>query len=660
MRGALHTVHVTDPAFLAGGGSPYEGQQKPLCDAKLVTVRGGQSVAPNFNLFTPVPLPTHFWGLTINDLGLSQDKTQIGYGEAQPLPGVPMGIYDWSGRLVDTVTTDYNGMYEATEPSTSSYNCPLPAGPCPGMYYFKGNDPGQPGHANPNYNPRFRTIGTNFQAWPGLFTATDTAPTQVGVISVAPGTAQIRPVVCDVSGDTPQLMAVSQPYMKSTVQGQVPHASQVNQVTSFRIQGSGSTRTATLSLATPPVVDPSAVGQAVTVTVSGGSAAQQTALNGPHTITGRTNTTISFTIPSVTNTTATTTGTATIAAYTTPGLVPNTTQQITVQGSGFGSNPTVTLTPAGSNTAVQQAVAVGVSDTALTFTVSTGAVGGPTPGVYRLSITSANGKGAVNGLTFHILGGDYNPRLIQVNPPASFPSQTAADTFRTPTGFKLDPNIASGVETVVQDALDRAARFNQALVVVWPNPTAADNPTGDYFENLVMHSPVKIQGVGPGGFQGTTYVPGTRLNGLGFNPDNAQGAAWVAKVASIAYQGPADVPDSAVVTVLSTGNFHAGFKAAIDGVTVTGGSIADFPTALGAIYGGTQTPAGAPASLVSQGGGIYVHASADNLQITNNVIVGNGGSYGGGIRIGTAYDPNFGTRAAIHNDNVVHRAQPDP
>ena len=124
-----------------------------------------------------------------------------------------MGIYDWSGRLVDTVTTDYNGMYEATEPSTSSYNCPLPAGPCPGMYYFKGNDPGQPGHANPNYNPRFRTIGTNFQAWPGLFTATDTAPTQVGVISVAPGTAQIRPVVCDVSGDTPQLMAVSRPFL---------------------------------------------------------------------------------------------------------------------------------------------------------------------------------------------------------------------------------------------------------------------------------------------------------------------------------------------------------------------------------------------------------------------------------------------------------------
>ncbi|MDT5024773.1 MAG: hypothetical protein QOE61_1199, partial [Micromonosporaceae bacterium] len=30
--GVNHTVHVTNPAFLAGGGSPFEGQQKPLCD----------------------------------------------------------------------------------------------------------------------------------------------------------------------------------------------------------------------------------------------------------------------------------------------------------------------------------------------------------------------------------------------------------------------------------------------------------------------------------------------------------------------------------------------------------------------------------------------------------------------------------------------------
>ena len=211
---------MTDQAFIDGGGSPFQGQQRPNCDAKLVTVRGNQAVAPNFNLFTEVPLPTHFWGLTINDLGLSNDKHQLGYGEAQPLPHVPMGIYDWAGRLVDTVETDFNGMYEAIEPSTGTFNCPLPAGPCPNMYRFVGNDPGQPGHVNEKYNPRFRTIATNFQAWPGLFTVTDTAPTQVAVTAVAPGTSQVVSVDCSPATTPPakvqpQIFRISKPVFRA-------------------------------------------------------------------------------------------------------------------------------------------------------------------------------------------------------------------------------------------------------------------------------------------------------------------------------------------------------------------------------------------------------------------------------------------------------------
>ena len=55
--GPLHKVKVTNEAFLAGGGSPFEGYDQPLCSDKLVTVRTGQATAPNFNLFTPVPHP---------------------------------------------------------------------------------------------------------------------------------------------------------------------------------------------------------------------------------------------------------------------------------------------------------------------------------------------------------------------------------------------------------------------------------------------------------------------------------------------------------------------------------------------------------------------------------------------------------------------------
>ena len=38
-----------------------------------------------------------------------------------------------------------------------------------------------------------------------------------------------------------------------------------------------------------------------------------------------------------------------------------------------------------------------------------------------------------------------------------------------------------------------------------------------------MHHQVRIQGVGPGGFDPDgTFVPGSIIDGAGFNPDNAE------------------------------------------------------------------------------------------------------------------------------------------
>ena len=293
--GANHTVHVTDPGFLNAGGSPYEGQDKPLCDAKLITTRGNQTVAPNFNLFTDVPLPTHFWGLTINDLGLArQDPGRLRRG-----PGhcrtCRWASTTGAGRLVDTVLTDHNGMYEATEPSTSSYNCPLPAGPCPGMYYFKGNDPGQPGRPNEDYNPRFRTIGTDFQAWPGLFTVTDTAPTQTSAIAITPDGAIAQPVICDVNAGvtdpakaTPDIYAVSDPYMKSasTPPPSRNIGAQTLAVSSITTTGAAS-RTARLTVtgldttALPPTITLNLT----TTNTPGMNATLRNALNGTHPVT---------------------------------------------------------------------------------------------------------------------------------------------------------------------------------------------------------------------------------------------------------------------------------------------------------------------------------------------------------------------------------------
>jgi hypothetical protein len=527
--GALHEVHVTDQPFVDGGGSPFEGQRRPRCDTKLVQVRGGQTSAPNFNLFTPVPLPTHFWGLVINDLGLSHDKRSTAYGEAEGLADVPVGLYDWAGRLLDTVDTDFNGFYEAIEPSTSTYNCPLPAGPCANMYRFVGNDPGQPDHLNRNYNPRFRTIATNFQAWPGLYTVTDTAPTMVSAQALAPGSTQVGPVNCAPAGDTPQLFAVSKPFLRST----------------------------------------------------------------------------------------------------------DNNRQLTITGSGFGTrgpNSAVTL----GGVPISPSVTINSwSDRQITVTVGRPLL----PGTSTLTVTGNNRQRTSNGLSLQLLGSTtgqalgtvLNPRLLQVNPP----------------GSAVNPDEIT--YSTVQAALEAAARASgTAVVAVWPKAAGPNNPAGAYYENVVVHSSVRLQGVGPGGqYADGSYVPGSVLDGRGYAPDNDSGAAWLNLVASIPYAGPAVVPDGAVVTVLArTNQFNLLNAPAVNGFRITGGNQSDFPNNINAVNGGIKTPYGAPGAVVTQGGGVYLHAEARYAQITDNVIVGNSGAYGGAVRVGTPYTNS-------HNENVT-------
>ncbi|GAB3589685.1 hypothetical protein GCM10027446_02760 [Angustibacter peucedani] len=528
--GDLHQVHVTNQNFIDGGGSPFEGQMRPSCADKLVTVRSNQATAPNFNLFTPVPLPTYFWGLTINDLGLSLDRRSINYGEAQGLPDVPMGLYDWTGRLMDTVHTDFNGMYEALEPSTSTYNCPLPAGPCPGMYRFVGNDPGTPDHPNADYNPRFRTIATNFQAWPGLYTVTDTAPTQVATTALSPGSTQANATMCDLDAAQPQPLAVDKPYLRK---------------------------------------------------------------NGAN-------------------------------------------QTLTVTGSGFGATKGTGQVTLGSTVLTTTTW----NDKQIVATVPSSIASGP----QTLAIRAGNGQRSVNGLTVQVLDPTNNatlgltptnPRLAEVGPGKPYATVQAALEAANPTTSR-----------------------RYWLVVVWPNARTTANPQGEYTENVIVHHQVRIQGVGPGGFDSAgTFVPGSIIDGSGFNPDNPSGTDWIALLSGLTYSGPAAVPDAAVVTVLNdptkVGVVPVSYYPAIDGFTIRGGAQSDFPTSINEVNGGIKTPYGANGALVTQGGGVFVHSGVVNLRVTDNVIRGNGGSYGGGVRVGTPYAGNLRNYGFVLSRNQI-------
>jgi hypothetical protein len=223
--GALHTVDVAgiepdgpnaveNPSFAAEGGSPFEGMEKPLCDTKLVTLNNGTSIAPDFTLFTEVPIPGKWKGYIISDLTLSVDKRSLYFGEKAGMPNAAIGVYDFNNRLVTTVTSDFNGTYEVLLPSTHTASCPSPSGICASMYYMLGNDPGQPGALNPNYNPQYRTIGATFEIWPGQMLPSDLAPTRMVPWVLNPSTTQQAPPDCSLDATTPQLFAVSQPYVE--------------------------------------------------------------------------------------------------------------------------------------------------------------------------------------------------------------------------------------------------------------------------------------------------------------------------------------------------------------------------------------------------------------------------------------------------------------
>ena len=213
--GPMATVDAdpSNPDLKNVGGSPYEGLQTPSCQYKLIHVEAGQSVAPNFNLWTDVPIPAKFYGYVTDDVSVSTDRRSTMLGEVAGVGNVPVGLYDWTNRLLTTVDSDPNGLFEVLMPSTNSYNCPVPAGPCAGMFRFVGNDPGQPQRPNINYNPAYRTIAANFQSWPGVFTSADTAPTRTTIQIEGPGSQFSATAVCRADPLTePQLFRVDWPY----------------------------------------------------------------------------------------------------------------------------------------------------------------------------------------------------------------------------------------------------------------------------------------------------------------------------------------------------------------------------------------------------------------------------------------------------------------
>ncbi len=271
-------------------------------------------------------------------------------------------------------------------------------------------------------------------------------------------------------------------------------------------------------------------------------------------------------------------------------------RRITLEGENFGAPGTVSLEGGGQNS-VNAGI---VSWDANTIVLSVPSASGNFYGPKQLLIHADTGDASETGLTVHVqrtTNNSYNPTVVNVGSPAS--------------------NAHA-----LQNAINGASAGSVLLL-----------GNGLYQENIILNKPLTLQGRGPGGTNGNGSLPGSGVDGAFF----AQNApAWRTTLNTTSWSGPQTIAEGAGITVVAPDTGGRAFptstntlnKPRIDGLTV-------------------RTGQGEGA------GGIQVNAYARNLQITNDVIEGNGGQYAGGIALGSEHGNGTTAQSSNHNDNTV-------
>lgn len=195
-----HMIQMLPPSY-------YEDPEKNMYK-KVVKVAEGMNAAADFYLYTRVPIPGRIVGFLLDDVNIETDPNFIYYGEKRGIPNAPVGIRDFAGKLITTVHSDVNGIFEVLLPSTYTRNIPTPSGVVPNMYQIIGNDPGDPDDPNERYNPNYQTLKMVFDVWPGKTTYADVALFPITAFVAAGGAQFSQPPICKLPDDIPQIFKV--------------------------------------------------------------------------------------------------------------------------------------------------------------------------------------------------------------------------------------------------------------------------------------------------------------------------------------------------------------------------------------------------------------------------------------------------------------------
>ncbi len=210
--GALHTVPA-ELSLFPGVPTTYAGDQIPLCDEKLVTLRNGQNAAsPYFFLFTEAPIAAQALGFILDDTANEFDSNSPQFGEKYAPPWVPVSIMDYTGREIVRTYSDRNGAYNALVPSTFDARIPAPSGYSPNILQVCINPtmkPGPGGTQVPDewHNKSYSQWCFPFQYMPGKTNYMDTPVVPTGAFAGQPGMTTVdaelpnlTPVIKSVTG----------------------------------------------------------------------------------------------------------------------------------------------------------------------------------------------------------------------------------------------------------------------------------------------------------------------------------------------------------------------------------------------------------------------------------------------------------------------------
>jgi hypothetical protein len=186
------------------------------CDMKAVPLRSGQNPAPDFHMFTEVPVAGHGVGFILDDLSSEFDPNAPTFGEKHAPPWLPVSIHDWTGREISRVYSDQWGTYNFLVPSTFTINPPFPSGVSPNMVVSCMNSPGpirdtragSPTFGqmiiDPYFNRQYSQFCYTLQYLPGKTTYLDTPVVPVAAYA-GPGA---NPVDCELEDGTPVIYSV--------------------------------------------------------------------------------------------------------------------------------------------------------------------------------------------------------------------------------------------------------------------------------------------------------------------------------------------------------------------------------------------------------------------------------------------------------------------